>query len=543
MFLVRGSFLIAWRTTGKRTSHSTIKPVSSTISSNSPTRPESYPRCPCTRYSTNVHDRIRVTTVQYSSLPLARGRDLIRPRRVASVVAVVRAVGRRDNASLFPCCSPSKMLLLRTQRAHAQAAMGLRSMSTRSMAGPSLKDFIPQSLSASAPEDVLPPYLSSAHLDGNGRGVYVETYGCQMNVADTEVVHAVLKGSNYTHAHSIDEADVVLLNTCAIRENAEEKIWARLRNIRAEKRKAAQGWRKRGEPTQPRGPIVGLLGCMGERLKGKLLEEEKLVDIVCGPDAYRSLPRLLAQARTGEQALDVALSLDETYADVAPVREGSDGVSAFVSIMRGCNNMCSYCIVPHTRGRERSRPVASIAREVAQLAAEGYREVTLLGQNVNSYADSSETDNLAPAPPMRDGFKPMVPPPKASTRFAGLLEQLASEVRNLRPCCTRRARRFLCLCITCARPYGVRSGLTVSCSSRSSRSSRSLPYCLLAAAPRRVSSASGDALSLHLAPSKGLSGRAPQRDPQPAECVRLAPYPGAERLHLRALCDAPRLLP
>jgi len=162
---------------------------------------------------------------------------------------------------------------------------------------------------------------------------------------------------------------------------------------------------------------------MGERLKGKLLEEEALVDVVCGPDAYRALPRLLARAHAGQPALDVALSLDETYADVAPVREGSDGISAFVSIMRGCNNMCSYCIVPHTRGRERSRPAASIASEVAQLAADGYREVTLLGQNVNSYADSS--DGTADAPPMREGFRPMVPPPKAGVRFAGLLEQLA----------------------------------------------------------------------------------------------------------------------
>ena len=297
-----------------------------------------------------------------------------------------------------------------------------------------LQDFMPERAAAAdaGGADELPPYLSSAHLDGSQKGVYIETYGCQMNVADTEVVRAVLDGSNYARASTLDEADVVLLNTCAIRENAEAKIWSRLKAIRAEARKAADGWRARGEASRPRGPVVGLLGCMGERLKGKLLEEEKLVDIVCGPDAYRSLPRLLAQARNGEQALDVALSLDETYADVAPVREHTDGVSAFVSIMRGCNNMCSYCIVPHTRGRERSRPVASIAQEVAALAADGYREVTLLGQNVNSYADSSEAEKLEAPPPMRDGFKPMVPPPKASVRFAGLMDQLAGAYPEMR---------------------------------------------------------------------------------------------------------------
>lgn len=271
----------------------------------------------------------------------------------------------------------------------------------------------------------------------------METYGCQMNVADTEVVRAVLQGSGYTVADTFDAADVVLLNTCAIRENAEAKIWGRLRQMRAAKRKAAQGWRSRGEAEAPRGAVVGLLGCMGERLKGRLLEEDRLVDVVCGPDAYRSLPRLLARAASGQPALDVALSLEETYADVAPVRQDSDGVSAFVSIMRGCNNMCSYCIVPHTRGRERSRDADSIAQEVAILAADGYREVTLLGQNVNSYADRSGlggkgeggsgedgrgeagTEETGAAPSLRAGFKPMVPPPRASLRFAGLMRRLA----------------------------------------------------------------------------------------------------------------------
>lgn len=254
--------------------------------------------------------------------------------------------------------------------------------------------------------------------------------------ADTEVVHSVLQGSGYVQASTFSEADVVLLNTCAIRENAESKIWTRLREIRAAKRRATEGWRQRGERAPPSGPVVGILGCMGERLKGKLLETDRLVDVVCGPDAYRSLPRLLAQAEGGQPSIDVALSLDETYADVAPVRAHTDGISAFVSIMRGCNNMCSYCIVPHTRGRERSRPMASIGVEVAQLVADGYREITLLGQNVNSYADGAtpagggrergdgtdDDDGYV----LREGFTPMVPPPRARVRFAGLLDTLAA---------------------------------------------------------------------------------------------------------------------
>lgn len=297
----------------------------------------------------------------------------------------------------------------------------------------SLRDFMQSRAGADDAEEdsALAPYLNPQHLHGDGRSVYVETYGCQMNVADTEVVQAVLRGAGYSHTTTVADADVVLLNTCAIRENAESKIWNRLKAIRAEKRKAAVGWRQRGEASRPRGPLVGILGCMGERLKGELLEQDQLVDIVCGPDAYRALPQLLAQARSGQPALDVQLSLDETYADLAPVREGSDGISAFVSIMRGCNNMCSYCIVPHTRGRERSRPAGSIANEVAQLAADGFREVTLLGQNVNSYADAS-ADGPEAAPPTREGFKPMVPPPRASLRFAGLMRDLCEAHPEMR---------------------------------------------------------------------------------------------------------------
>ena len=300
-----------------------------------------------------------------------------------------------------------------------------------------LRDFMPQatpvSPDAAAPE-VLPPYISASDVQGDGRSVYVETYGCQMNVSDTEVVRAVLKEAGYGVASSVAAADVVLLNTCAIREKAEATIWNRLREIRAESRKAREAARTRGS-TPPK--VVGLLGCMGERLKGRLLENERLVDIVCGPDAYRSLPRLLASARAGQPSLDVALSLEETYADVAPVREGGDGVSAFVSIMRGCNNMCSYCIVPFTRGRERSRPASSIEREVAALAEEGYREVTLLGQNVNSYADSTDAAASAAdggALPLRlvDGFTSKVAPPLATVNFASLMDRLAAAHPEMR---------------------------------------------------------------------------------------------------------------
>jgi tRNA-2-methylthio-N6-dimethylallyladenosine synthase len=196
-----------------------------------------------------------------------------------------------------------------------------------------------------------------------------------MNTADSEIVTAVLLGAGM-EASSEDKADVLLINTCAIRENAENKIWERLRHVRANRKDA---------------PIaIGLLGCMAERLKGKLLEGHKpLVDFVAGPDAYRDLPRLLSRVAQGQMAINVQLSLEETYAEIAPVRPASNGVTAFSSIMRGCNNMCSYCVVPFTRGRERSRDMASILAEVRALRDSGYKEVTLLGQNVNSYWDKS----------------------------------------------------------------------------------------------------------------------------------------------------------
>eukprot|EP00899_Mesostigma_viride_P021881 jgi/Mesvir1/29695/Mv00929-RA.1 len=213
------------------------------------------------------------------------------------------------------------------------------------------------------------------------RTVYMETYGCQMNVNDSQVVSSILQDhSGLTPATDPSSADVLLVNTCSIRENAEAKVWQRL------------GLFRRLKLARPKGdrPIVGVLGCMAERLKDKLLDADKGVDIVVGPDAYRDLPRLIEAVRSGveRRAVNVQLSLEETYADVAPVRPAG-AVGAFVSIMRGCNNMCSFCVVPYTRGRERSRPVASILDEIRQLSANGVREVVLLGQNVNSYADAS----------------------------------------------------------------------------------------------------------------------------------------------------------
>jgi tRNA-2-methylthio-N6-dimethylallyladenosine synthase len=222
-------------------------------------------------------------------------------------------------------------------------------------------------------ESIDVPKLTTREAAG-GRQVYIETYGCQMNVSDSEIVASVLRENGYGLTHDADTADVVLINTCAIRENAEQKVRRRLSDFRAEKT-------KHGRKLQ-----LGVLGCMAERLRQKFLEQEKLVDIVVGPDAYRDLPRLLdVSAESGQAAVNVHLSREETYADIAPVRYDSNGISAFVSIMRGCDNMCSFCVVPFTRGRERSRPVESILDECRQLVDLGYKEVTVLGQNVNSY--------------------------------------------------------------------------------------------------------------------------------------------------------------
>ena len=238
------------------------------------------------------------------------------------------------------------------------------------------------------------PY-APATVDGRSfrKKFYIESYGCQMNFSDSEIVASILNDNGFGATGNYAEADLVLLNTCSIREKAEQTVRNRLQLFRQVKK------------TKP-GMLIGVLGCMAERLKSKFLEEEKLIDMVVGPDAYRTLPQLIDEAEGGQKAVNVLLSRDETYADIAPVRLDSNGVSAFVSIMRGCNNMCAFCVVPFTRGRERSRDAASIVRECAGLFEQGFREVTLLGQNVDSYYWFDEASD-----------KPVT--------FAQLLEQVA----------------------------------------------------------------------------------------------------------------------
>ena len=227
---------------------------------------------------------------------------------------------------------------------------------------------------------------------------YIESYGCQMNFADSEIVASILNKEGFGATRNLEEADLIFINTCSIREKAEQTVRKRLTEFRKLKE-------------QKKGMLVGVLGCMAERLKSKFLEEEKLVDIVVGPDAYRTLPGLVEEAESGQKAVNVLLSREETYADISPVRLDSNGVSAFVSIMRGCNNMCSFCVVPFTRGRERSRDVSSIIRECRDLFEKGFKEVTLLGQNVDSYYYTPESTQINS--------------PETPVTFAMLLEQVA----------------------------------------------------------------------------------------------------------------------
>ena len=215
---------------------------------------------------------------------------------------------------------------------------------------------------------------------------YIESYGCQMNFSDSEIVASILFEHGFGLTKHFEEADLILLNTCAIRDNAEQRVRNRLKELKIVKKNKPDA-------------LIGMLGCMAERLKADLLEEEKLVDIVCGPDAYRDLPQLVATADDGQKAVNVLLSREETYSDISPLRLDSNGVTAFISIMRGCDNMCSFCVVPFTRGRERSRNAFSIQAEARELFERGYKEVTLLGQNVDSYKwenpETGETINFA----------------------------------------------------------------------------------------------------------------------------------------------------
>lgn len=216
----------------------------------------------------------------------------------------------------------------------------------------------------------------------NGKHFYIESYGCQMNFSDSEIVASILNDVGYGATRNMEQADLILINTCSIREKAEQTVRKRLRVF------------DKVKESNP-GTLVGVLGCMAERLKKKLLDEEKLVDLVIGPDAYRDLPNLISTAEEGDKGVNVFLSREETYADISPVRLNSNGVTAFISIMRGCDNMCSFCVVPFTRGRERSRDAFSVVAEATDLYNRGYREVTLLGQNVDSYKwENPETKEI-----------------------------------------------------------------------------------------------------------------------------------------------------
>ena len=248
--------------------------------------------------------------------------------------------------------------------------------------------------------------------ESNTRKLFIESYGCQMNFSDSEIVASILKGEGFNTTQILEEADLVLVNTCSIRDKAEQTIRKRLEKYNAV---------KRHNPKMK----VGVLGCMAERLKNKFLEEEKIVDMVVGPDAYKDLPNLLQEVDEGRDAVNVILSKDETYGDVAPVRLGGNGITALVSITRGCDNMCTFCVVPFTRGRERSRDPQSILQEVNDLAEKGFKEITLLGQNVDSY--------LWFGGGLKKDFKNASDIQKATaTNFAQLLEMVAKSQPKMR---------------------------------------------------------------------------------------------------------------
>lgn len=238
------------------------------------------------------------------------------------------------------------------------------------------------------------------------RNLYIESYGCAMNFSDSEIVASILYNHGFRTTNDETDADVILINTCAVRDNAEQRIRERLKHLRANKKKN-------------RDLIIGVLGCMAERLKDKLLEQEKLVDVVAGPDSYRELPKLLAAVEDGDKAINVLLSREETYGEISPVRLNSNGVNAFVSITRGCDNMCSFCVVPFTRGRERSREPESILKEIKDLSDAGYKEVTLLGQNVDSYLWFG-------GGPKKDFDKASIEMQQNAVTFASLLEMCAN---------------------------------------------------------------------------------------------------------------------
>ncbi|XP_042518705.1 CDK5RAP1-like protein [Macadamia integrifolia] len=297
---------------------------------------------------------------------------------------------------------------------------------------PSLRDFMARA--ALTASETQPGPGSASEVLPRGR-IYHETYGCQMNINDMEIVLSIMKKAGYSEVVDVPEnAEIIFINTCAIRDNAEQRVWQRLNYFWFLKRH----WKSnvstgRSQSLHP--PKVVVLGCMAERLKEKILDTDKMVDVVCGPDAYRDLPRLLEEVDYGQKGINTLLSLEETYADISPVRVTKNSVTAFVSVMRGCNNMCSFCIVPFTRGRERSRPVESIAREVGELWKDGVKEVMLLGQNVNSYNDASGSDkDIGQGANWKysEGFSSMCKVKTMGLRFSDLLDRLSTEFPEMR---------------------------------------------------------------------------------------------------------------
>ncbi|CAO3588725.1 unnamed protein product [Absidia cylindrospora] len=304
---------------------------------------------------------------------------------------------------------------------------------------PSFQDFLMQQQLGSTgaatvdPSQTHPdqvPYLSTnTQLLGQGAKYFIEVYGCQMNVNDTEILNSIMLNSGYERTLDMEEANVVFLVTCAIRESAETRIWERLKYLRH--------YRTKLNLETP--PLIGVLGCMAERLKTKILDG-RLADVVCGPDGYRSIPHLISLASTEYQngVANVMLSADETYTDIMPVRLDKNDVSGWISIMRGCNNMCSFCIVPFTRGIERSRPIDSIVDEMRYLSEQGVKEVTLLGQNVNSYRDTSESkyyvsqENDSGSGLSNDGFKTIYKTKDGGRRFTELLDKISLVDPNMR---------------------------------------------------------------------------------------------------------------
>jgi len=344
---------------------------------------------------------------------------------------------------LLSCCQfhrQSRLFSVSAEVRHDDATLGPKETTTTTTLakkklvdvknGPGLEHFIANGRRSSVEErkakrrtpEESHPYLSDEALRGDGLRVYLDVHGCQMNVNDTEVVWSILESRGYARTTNSREADVWLIVTCSIRDGAEQKIWRKLKNIKH--------WRKKQELRSSL--KVGLLGCMAERLKEELLEApERLVDVVAGPDAYRDLPRLLSlvtnKSMGTEAAINVLLSVEETYADVMPSRLDPSSVTGFVSIQRGCDNMCSYCIVPFTRGQERSRSVQTVVDEVKYLVEEqGVKEVTLLGQNVNSYRDTSQRTFSGTTTNYASGFSSVYKPKVGGLRFADLLERVAT---------------------------------------------------------------------------------------------------------------------